>query len=59
MWYDLRCGDDVIERLGLDELKQELTNCLEGGRTDLVIALHGELPVAKSKRLRKVGKAAK
>lgn len=51
MWYDLRAGDRVLSKLGLDEMKQELTNVLEGGVSVVEVAYHGELPaVKKAKR---------
>lgn len=60
MYYDLRVGDRVIERLGLSELRQELTNVLEGQEGDapppVVVARSGCLP-AKEKAVRKSKRA--
>lgn len=55
MYYDLRAGGKVLERLGLDEMKQQLTNFLEGGESVVEVAYHGELPEVKApKRKKKV-----
>lgn len=54
MYYDLRAGGRVQARLGLDEMKQQLTNFLEGGESVVEVAYHGELPELKVKRKKKV-----
>jgi hypothetical protein len=52
MYYDMRCGSREKVRLGLDELKQELANVLEGQAGDasppaVVVARSGCLPAEK------------
>lgn len=47
MWYDMRVGGRVQEKLGLDELKQQLANVLEGGAGHVEVAPHGALPSVK------------
>lgn len=56
-WYDLRVDGVVQERLGLSELRQQLTNVLEGGAGLVEVAPTGGLPVEvkKSKKARSSG----
>lgn len=44
MYYDLRVNGEVRERLGLSELRQVLTNVLEGGAGYVEVGPSGALP---------------